>query len=112
MIAPETAGSTINGEDTLIFSLRLGRRTAGPGAAERRALEDWVRLRFQLTASDPMIAIIGAVARLTDAGMGVDDATKTVLRILNEEVTDRPDPRPMTHGLLPTKSVRPPLDAL
>jgi hypothetical protein len=41
-------------------------------------------LRFQLAASDPMIAIIGAVGRLTDAGMGVDDAADTVLRILHE----------------------------
>lgn len=31
-----------------------------------------------------MIAIIGAVARLTDAGMGVDDAADTVFRILYE----------------------------
>ncbi len=31
-----------------------------------------------------MIAIIGAVGRLTDAGMDEDDATKTVLRILRE----------------------------
>jgi hypothetical protein len=32
-----------------------------------------------------MIAIIGAVRRLTDAGMTADDATDTVLRILEEE---------------------------
>jgi hypothetical protein len=51
---------------------------------ERRALEDWVRLRFQLAASDPMIAIIGAAGRLTDAGMGVEDAADTVFRILHE----------------------------
>jgi hypothetical protein len=44
-----------------------------------------VRLRFQLAASDPMIAIIGAVGRLTHAGMSADDATNTVLRILHEE---------------------------
>jgi len=43
-----------------------------------------VRLRFQLAASDPMIAIIGAVGRLTDAGMSVDDTTATVLRIVHE----------------------------
>jgi len=55
---------------------------------ERRALEDWVRLRFRLAASDPMIAIIGAVGRLTDAGMTMDDAADTVLRILHEEVAD------------------------
>jgi hypothetical protein len=44
-----------------------------------------VRLRFQLAASDPMIAIIGAVGRLTDAGMTADDARDTVLRVLREE---------------------------
>jgi len=72
-----------------------------------------VRLRFQLAASDPMITIIGAVARLTDAGMGVDDATKTVLRILNEEVTDRPDPgQRCGTGSSPRKASVPPLDAL
>jgi hypothetical protein len=44
-----------------------------------------VRLRFQLVASDPMIAIIGAVSCLTDADMTSDDAIDTVLRILNEQ---------------------------
>jgi hypothetical protein len=53
-----------------------------------RALEDWVQLRFQLAASDPMIAIIGAVGHLTDAGMTTDEAMDTVLRILHEEVAD------------------------
>jgi hypothetical protein len=68
----------------------LGRwgRGSGPSNDERRALEDWVRLRFQLAGSDPMIAIIGAVGRLTDAGITADDATETVLRILHEEVAD------------------------
>lgn len=32
--------------------------------------------------SDPMIAIIGAVDRLNEAGLNLDDATDTVLRIL------------------------------
>jgi hypothetical protein len=32
-----------------------------------------------------MIAIIGAVGRLTDAGMTADDARDTVLRVLREE---------------------------
>jgi hypothetical protein len=68
-----------------IFSLRLWRGAASPGEAERRALEEWVRLRLQVAASDPMIAIIGAVGRLTAAGMTTDDATNTVLRILHEE---------------------------
>ena len=65
----------------------------GPGSGFDRpplSLEAWVRLRFQLLSSDPMIAIIGAVGRLTDAGMG-DDATETVLRILHET---EPDGRP------------------
>jgi hypothetical protein len=48
-----------------------------------------VRLRFQLASSDPMMAIIGAVGRLTDAGMTAADATVTVLGILHEEITDR-----------------------
>jgi hypothetical protein len=43
-----------------------------------------VRLRFQLVVSDPMLAIIGAVTRLTDAGMTANDATNTVLRILHD----------------------------
>ena len=47
-----------------------------------------MRLRFQLAASDPMIAIIGAVGRLTDAGMSVNEATDTVLRILHESEAD------------------------
>jgi len=38
-----------------------------------------------------MIAIIGAVGRLTNAGMDEDDATETVLRILRES---EPDGRP------------------
>lgn len=72
----------------------LGRwgRASGSSNDELHALEDWVRLRFQLAASDPMIAIIGAVGRLTEAGMGVDDATDTVLRILHEEVADTSAP--------------------
>ena len=60
--------------------------------AERQALEDWVRLRFRLAGSDPMIAIIGAVGRLTDAGIRVDDAVDMVLRILHEEIADGSPP--------------------
>jgi hypothetical protein len=51
---------------------------------ERETLEAWVRLRFHLASSDPMIAIIGAVARLTDAGMTEADAAEIVLRIMRE----------------------------
>lgn len=50
-----------------------------------------MRLRFQVAASDPMIAIIGAFGRLTDAGMDEEDATETVLRIMRES---EPDGRP------------------
>jgi hypothetical protein len=64
--------------------LRPRRLANGLADEERRASEDWVRLRFSLVASDPMIAIIGAVARLTDAGMTGEDATDTVIRILRE----------------------------
>jgi hypothetical protein len=67
-----------------MFWLRRWRRATGAGDEERRALEDWVRLRFQLAASDPMTAIIGAFGRLTDAGMDEDAATETVLRIMRE----------------------------
>lgn len=68
--------------------LRRCRRARGPGDEKRRALENWVRLRFQLASSDPMIAIIGAFGRLTDAGMTVSDATDMVLGILHEDVAD------------------------
>jgi len=67
--------------------LRRCWRPRGPSDEERRALADWVRLRSRLTASDPMIAIIAAVAQLTDAGMTVDDAMDTVLRILRDGET-------------------------
>jgi hypothetical protein len=43
-----------------------------------------VRLRFQLAASDAMVAIAGAVGRLTDAGMTTDEAIDTVVRIMRE----------------------------
>lgn len=72
--------------------LRRWRRASGLGDEERRKLEAWVRLRFLLAASDPMIAIIGAVGCLTDAGMDEDDATETVLRIMRElEASAHPD---------------------
>jgi hypothetical protein len=66
-------------EDSFMPSLPRWRRTSGPGDEERRALEGWVRRRFQLASSDPVMAIIGAVGRLIDAGMSVDDATDIVL---------------------------------
>jgi hypothetical protein len=63
---------------------RRWRRAKGPGDEKRRALEDWVRLRFEVASYDSMAAIVGAFGRLVDAGMGVQDATDTVLRILHE----------------------------
>jgi hypothetical protein len=69
-------------EDDLTTSLRWPR---GLGAEERQRLEHWVRLRLRLLSADPMIAIIGAVGRLTEAGMTVGDATDMVLGILREE---------------------------
>jgi len=40
-----------------------------------------------------MIAIIGAVGRLTEAGMTTDEAMDTVLRIMRElQSLARPDP--------------------
>lgn len=60
------------------------RRTSGPGDEERRAFEARVRLRFQLASSDPMAAIIGAVGRLTEAGMTMSEATETVLQVMRE----------------------------
>ena len=50
----------------------------------RQALEQWVRLRFQLLEADPMIAIVGAVGRLTDEGIEMDAAMDLVLGILRE----------------------------
>jgi hypothetical protein len=69
--------------------LRGWRRASGTVVEERRTLEAWVRLRFQLASSDPMMAIIGAFGRLTDAGMTADDATETVLRIMRESESGR-----------------------
>ncbi len=67
------------------MSWRRGRsRPTGLSDAEQQILENWVRLRFQLAGSNPMLAIIGAVSRLTDAGMDREGATQSVLRILRE----------------------------
>jgi hypothetical protein len=88
-------------------------RASGPSNDERRALEDWVRLRFQLAGSDPMIAIIGAVGRLTDAGMDTNDATDTVLRILHEKITEGAAPRASSAtGSAPQKASPSPIDGL
>jgi hypothetical protein len=65
------------------MGFRLWRKPALP-EEQRQAVEQWVRLRFQLLEEEPMIAIIGAVSRLTDEGMEQDVATELVLRILRE----------------------------
>ena len=52
-----------------MFWLRQRCEAIGPSDEKRQALEAWVLLRFQLASSDPMIALIGAFGRLTDAGM-------------------------------------------
>lgn len=64
------------------------RRTSGPSDEERRALEAWVRFRFRLALSDPMIAIIGAFGRLTNIGIDEKEATETVLRVMRESEPD------------------------
>ena len=51
---------------------------------QRQALERWVRLRLLLREDDPMSAIIGAVARLTDEGMEQPAAIQLVVEILGE----------------------------
>ena len=68
----------------VFHQLRRRRRSSDPTDEERQKLEAWIRLRFQLASSDPMMALIGAFGRLTAAGMTEEAATKTVLRILRE----------------------------
>jgi len=71
------------GMEGVLLWLRRGQPRV-PDSQHRAQLEEWVRLRFQLAGSDPMTAIIGAVARLTDAGITANDALDTVLRIMHE----------------------------
>jgi hypothetical protein len=66
------------------MKIRFWRKPALP-EERRQALERWVRLRFQLVDDDPMVAIIGAVARLTDEGMEHEAAIEAVLKILRQE---------------------------
>jgi hypothetical protein len=63
--------------------IRFWRKPALPDE-QRQALEHWVRLRVQIFDADPMVAIIGAVARLTDEGMERAAAMELVLGILRE----------------------------
>jgi hypothetical protein len=44
-----------------------------------------VRLRFHLSSSDPTGDVIAAAARLTEAGMDIEEAVDTVLRIAAEQ---------------------------
>jgi hypothetical protein len=89
------------------------RRSKVLSARAQTDLETWVRLRFQLAASDPMIAIIGACGRLTDAGMTTDEAMDTVLRILHEKITEGAAPRASSAtGSSPQKASPPPIDGL
>ena len=63
--------------------MRFWRRL--PLSAEKRhALEQWIQLRFLVLEHDPMVAIIGAVARLTDEGMDQAAAIQLVVEILGE----------------------------
>jgi hypothetical protein len=50
----------------------------------RQALEEWARLRLELLQEDLMIALIGAVGRLTDEGMELAAAMEFVLGVLHE----------------------------
>ena len=72
----------------LVAWFRRWRPEHGPGEDERRALEHWVRRRFQMASPDAMDAIIGAVGRLTEAGMSQADAAETVVRVVKETTRD------------------------
>jgi hypothetical protein len=63
--------------------MRFWRRPPLP-AEKRHALELWIRRRFLVLEHDPMVAIIGAVARLTDEGMDQAAAIQLVVEILGE----------------------------
>ena len=65
------------------MNIRLWRKPPVP-ADQRQALARWVRLRFQLLEDDPMGAVIGAVARVTDEGMDQAAAIQFVVEILRE----------------------------
>jgi len=66
------------------MTIRLSRRPPLP-EARRQALEQWARVRLQMLHEDPMVAIIGAVGRLTDEGMEPRAAIDTVVRLLQHE---------------------------
>jgi hypothetical protein len=53
-------------------------------AEKRHELELWIRRRFLVLEHDPMVAIIGAVARLTDEGMDQAAAIQLVVEILGD----------------------------
>jgi hypothetical protein len=57
---------------------------------KRQALEQWVRLRFLLLVDDPLVAIIGAIARVMDEGMEQAAAVQLVMEILGDETPAAP----------------------
>jgi hypothetical protein len=63
--------------------IRFRRRPPIPDD-QQHALARWVRLRFLLLEDDPMVALIGAVTRLTDEGMDQAAAIELVVGILRE----------------------------
>jgi hypothetical protein len=70
-------------------------------------------VRLHLLSADPMVTIIGAVGRLTEAGMTVGDATDIVLRIVREESADASASGvSMPPGSFPRKASVPPVDRL
>lgn len=72
------------------MTIRFWRRPPLPEAC-RQALEQWARVRLQMLHEDPMVAIIGAVGRLTNEGMEPGAAIDTVVRLLQQH-EDRPSP--------------------
>jgi len=66
------------------MTMRFWRRPPLP-EARRQALEQWARVRVQILHEDPMVAISGAVGRLTDEGMEPGAAIDTAVRLLQHE---------------------------
>jgi len=82
----------------------LRRLTAAPSlsAAERHRLEEWARARFRFGASDPTGDVIAVAARLIEAGVDRDEATKTAVRIAHEVAEEAP----MADGPTPERVAR------
>ena len=73
--------------------LRRCRLASGPGDEERRTLEDWVRLRFQLASSDPMSSVACISAGTAPRG-AIDGAHDQRTLAGNRVSTDTPAPPP------------------